>query len=96
MDDDIWDIIDSPQFVIVQVWIGEVLNEVDIVVDGDLHKLSQVGVQDVVESGNDSLEWALFIDFVVGLEEMVILPELVLDFSDKVISPLDHDILGDG
>lgn len=96
VDDDIWDIIHSPKLIIVQIWIGEVLNEVDIIVNGDLDKLSQVGVQDIVESGNDSLERALLVDFVVGLEEVMILPELILDFSNKVISPLDHDVLGDG
>ena len=39
---------------------------------------------------------ALLVDLENTLEEVVVLSEFVLDFTDEVVSPLDHHVLSDG
>lgn len=84
-----------PQLIIAKIWISELFDEVDPVIDGDLNKLSQVGVEDVFKSRDNSLQWAHLIDHVITFEEVVVLSKLVLDLTDQEISPLNHHVLRD-
>jgi len=62
--------------------MGVCLHESNPVIDGVLNELSQVGIHDVLEPCDDVLEWAGFIISGLSLEEVVILAQLILDFSN--------------
>jgi hypothetical protein len=94
VNDDIWSFIDSPELIVAEVRVGEILDKINVVIDGKLDKISKVGVQNVVKPSNDSLKWVLGIDILVSFEEVMVLSKLILDFSNEEVSPLNHNILG--
>jgi hypothetical protein len=60
-----------------------------------LNELSQVSVQNVVESADDPLQLTGFVSLVAGLKEVVVvLAELILDLSDEEVTPLNKHVLG--
>ena len=59
-----------------------------------MDKLPNESVQDEFKAGNNSLEGALDVNLVATLKEVVLFSELVLDFSNEEVAPVDLDVLG--
>mmetsp|Transcript_20668 Transcript_20668/g.31557 ORF Transcript_20668/g.31557 Transcript_20668/m.31557 type:complete len:236 (+) Transcript_20668:6263-6970(+) len=86
-------VVHSPKLVVVRVGHREQLDEAYPIVDRQLHELTQVSVQDVLEASDDAFQLALLVGLVAALEEVVVLPQLVLDLADQEVTPLDHHVL---
>jgi len=83
-----------PQLALVVLGKSEGLNEGDPVLDGDAHEFTQVGVHDVLKAIDDALEGGGFIVGTVCFEEVVISTKLVLDLTNKEVTPLNQHVLG--
>ena len=75
-----------PEFMSVRTGDGEGPDEGDPVVDRDPHKLTQIGVQDILKTGYYALQRTRLVGLLIGLEEVVVLTQLVLDFTYQVRS----------
>jgi hypothetical protein len=74
--------IDFPELIIAQIGICELLDEVNPVIDGNLDKFSQVSVENILKSGDNSFKWTHLIHHIVAFKEVMVLPQLVLDLTN--------------
>ena len=94
MEDNQRSLIAWPKLIIIQVWVCERFDKFNPVVNRELYKFTEVGVENIFESCDDSLEWTILISVFVAFEEIMVFPELVLYLTNQEISPLNHHVLG--
>jgi hypothetical protein len=71
----------------------ERLNETNPIFNRNPDKFSKVGIEDVLESSYNALKRRLFISLSISFKEVMVLSELVLDFTYKIVSPLYEHVL---
>jgi hypothetical protein len=78
-----------PKFTLFSARNGKRFHKCNPVFNGNSNEFSEVGVHNIFEAGDNSLQGACFVVGSIGLKEIVVLPQFVLDFTNEEITPLN-------